>query len=124
MVTRADADRGSAYALRTRALDAKQLKLSSLSSVLGGIVGAALGGGMAMTLVGMAVTPWLTAFVEYPGPHRRRRVALVVLLAAVVCALRWLRDHGGVSQLLEQRRHPGPRRPRPSRPFSLGVVPA
>jgi hypothetical protein len=71
-----------------QALNPKQLALASVSSVLGGVMGAAFGGGTVMTFVAMAVAPWLTAFVEHPGPHRRRRVALVVLLALLISACR------------------------------------
>jgi hypothetical protein len=70
------------------ALNPKQLAVASVSSVIGGLVGAAFGGSVVMTFVGLAVGPWLTAFVEHPGPHRRRRVALVALLALLVFACR------------------------------------
>jgi hypothetical protein len=116
--------RENASGLRT--LDARQLMLSSLSSVLGGVVGAALGGG-AMTFVGMAVTPWLTAFVEYPGPHRRRRVTLVVLFAAVVFMSRCLLDYGGLRKNLEHLRRAGRRGPggiRSPHSLSLGAASA
>jgi hypothetical protein len=70
------------------ALNPRQLAVASVSSVVGGLVGAAFGGSVVMTFVGLAVGPWLTAFVEHPGPHRRRRVALVALLALLVFACR------------------------------------
>jgi hypothetical protein len=79
---------GSVPPAGTSALDPKQLALASFSSLLGGAVGAAFGGSVVMTFVGMALAPWLTAFVEHPGPHRRRRVALVALLAFLVYGCR------------------------------------
>jgi hypothetical protein len=118
---------GTEKASGLRTLDARQLTLSSLSSVLGGVVGAALGGGVAMTFVGMAVTPWLTAFVEYPGPYRRRRVTLVVLFAATVFMSRWLLDYGGLRKDLEYRSRAGRRgrgRARSPRSLSLGAASA
>jgi hypothetical protein len=119
-----EARRENASALRRRALETKQLMLSSLSSVLGGVVGAALGGGGAMTLVGMAVAPWLTAFVEYPGPYRHRRVTLVLLVAATVSAIRALRHFDGVGHALDDCGRRGSRRRRHSRAPGLGALPA
>lgn len=79
---------GSAPPADIPALTPKKLALASLSSVLGGLVGVAFGGTTAMIFVGMAVSPWLTAFVEHPGPHRHRRVALVALLAFLIMGCR------------------------------------
>ena len=100
-IRRDSADAMSAPHTGAYSLDVKQLALASLSSVLGGVMATAFGGGVAMTFFGMALAPWLTAFVEHPGPHRRRRVALVVLFAFVMFACRWLLAQVGI--LLERR---------------------
>jgi peptidoglycan biosynthesis protein MviN/MurJ (putative lipid II flippase) len=89
-----------------RTFDVKQVALASLSSVLGAVMTVAVGGGVAMTFLSMALAPWLTALVEHPGPHRRRRVALIVVFAFVVFACRWLLSQVGM--LL--RKPPGRRR--------------
>lgn len=69
---------------RAQALNPKQLALASLSSVFGGVLGAAFRGAAVMTFAGMAVAPWLTAFVEHPGPHHRRLVALLAFVGVRV----------------------------------------
>jgi hypothetical protein len=68
--------------------DARDLALASVSSVLGGIVASAFGGGPLATLVCAAISPWITAFLTHPGPHRVRRVVAVLLFAWLVAGCR------------------------------------
>jgi large repetitive protein len=69
-------------------LDARVLGLASLASVLGGIVASAFGGGPQATLICAAISPWITAFLTHPGPHRVRRVTAVLLFAFLVGSCR------------------------------------
>jgi hypothetical protein len=68
--------------------DARDLALASVSSVMGGIVASAFGGGPLATLVCAAISPWITAFLTHPGPHRVRRVVAVLLFAWLVAGCR------------------------------------
>jgi hypothetical protein len=68
--------------------DARDLALASVSSVVGGIVASAFGGGPLATLVCAAISPWITAFLTHPGPHRVRRVVAVLLFAWLVAGCR------------------------------------
>jgi len=69
-------------------LDARMLALASLASVLGGVVASAFGGGPLATLICAAISPWITAFLVHPGPHRVRRVTAVLLFALLVSGCR------------------------------------
>jgi hypothetical protein len=69
-------------------LDPRVLGLASVASVLGGVVASAFGGGPLATVVCAAISPWITAFLTHPGPHRVRRIVAVALFALLVSTCR------------------------------------
>jgi hypothetical protein len=69
-------------------LNARMLALASVASVLGGVVASAFGGGPVAALACAAISPWITAFLTHPGPHRVRRVTAVLVFAVLVTGCR------------------------------------
>ena len=67
-----------------RPFDNQALALSVFASLSGAILSSALGAGELASLVCAAIAPALTALVMHPGPHRRRRLALIVALLALL----------------------------------------
>lgn len=86
--TRGPAQPGLSAAGVKSGLDARVLGLASLASVLGGIVASAFGGGPQATLICAAISPWISAFLTHPGPHRVRRVTAVLVFAFLIASCR------------------------------------
>ena len=85
MVTRNESLRPPAPAAGVKpGLDPRVLGMASIASVMGGVVASSFGGGPMATMVCAAISPWVTAFLTYPGPHRVRRIAAVALFALLV----------------------------------------
>jgi hypothetical protein len=89
MLTTKQSSRSAAAAAgAVRGLDARVLALASVASVAGGVVASAFGGGPVATLACAGISPWITAFLTHPGPHRVRRVTAVLLFALLVSGCR------------------------------------
>jgi hypothetical protein len=108
---------GPSVAEVTSGLDARVLGLASLASVLGGIVASAFGGGPQATLICAAISPWVSAFLTHPGPHRVRRVSAVLVFAFLVASCR-----KAFAAVRTAARLPGaPRREAGGKPADAGV---
>lgn len=69
-------------------LDTRLIAIVSVASLLGAVVGSALGGTVMGTVIAAAILPFITAFLTHPGPHRLRRIGVVLVLAALIAGLR------------------------------------
>ena len=69
---------------RARPVDSQALALNIFASLSGAILSSALGADELGSLLCAAIAPALTAIVMHPGPHRRRRLALVAALLALL----------------------------------------
>ena len=92
------------------ALDPSLLAVASLASVCSAVVASAIGTGPVATLVVAAVSPWIVAFISYPGRRRHRRVGAVLLLAGLVHGAR-----AGLARAASYVRHPRDRERRRAR---------
>jgi hypothetical protein len=88
LTTKQSAPPAAAAAGAVRDLNVRVLALASVASVAGGIVASAFGGGPVATLACAAISPWITAFLTHPGPHRVRRVTAVLVFALLVSGCR------------------------------------
>ncbi len=71
----------------TPGLELRTILLPSVAAIMGGIMSAAFDAPIGATIAWVAITPWITTFLMYPGPHRVRRVSAVLTFAVLVSAM-------------------------------------